>query len=245
MGITKGMKNKTIFIFGGSSGIGLAIARQVASKGGSLIVTGRNPDKLSAVVTSLRATGATVQGHQADTEDRSGLEALITNLGPVDHFVSMAGGFTPGGFLSAAEDDIRHGVEEKLFANMVLARLVSPHLQTGGSMTFTAGADGNPQAAAGPFTGNAAIRVLVQGLAADLAPRIRVNAVAPIWTRTALWRDLPDQVVDEMEQALARKIPLQRTARPEEIADAYLFLMQNGFITGQTLCIDGGLSLPK
>ncbi|MEK6296853.1 MAG: SDR family oxidoreductase, partial [Paraburkholderia tropica] len=97
--------------------------------------------------------------------------------------------------------------------------------------------------ASGAIVGNDAIRSLVEGLAVELAPRARVNAVAPTWTRTPLWRNLPASDVDAIEQRFTSLIPLGRTAKVEEVAAAYLFLIGNGFVTGQTIAVDGGVTL--
>ncbi|MFM2478567.1 SDR family NAD(P)-dependent oxidoreductase [Celerinatantimonas sp. MCCC 1A17872] len=238
------LTNQRVFIFGGTSGFGYALARAVLAQGARVIITGRSKDRLNQALDSLAPKGQ-VQGFIADTADRSEIEELFAKLGQFDHFVSLAGGFTPGSFLTGPEADVRAAVDEKLFVNMILARLCAPHLSSGGSIVFTAGADGTPVEAAGAYVGNAAIRTLVQGLAAELAPGIRVNAVAPIWTPTGLWRDLPKAQVAQMREHLTQTIPLKRVATVDEVADAYCFLMKNTFMTGQTINIDGGLSIPR
>jgi NAD(P)-dependent dehydrogenase (short-subunit alcohol dehydrogenase family) len=155
----------------------------------------------------------------------------------------MAGGFMGGGFLEAPMAVIRQAIEEKFFANLAIARLAAPSLHDGGSLVFTAGSGGRPHNASGAIIGNDAIRTLVQGLAVELAPRARANAVAPTWTRTPLWSHLSPEQVAATDKQFAGLIPLGRTAKIEEVAAAYLFLMQNSFVTGQTIAVDGGLTL--
>lgn len=109
---------------------------------------------------------------------------------------------------------------------------------------FTAGTGGRPQGASGAIVGNEAIGTMIRGLAAELAPRrVRVNAVAPPWTATPLWRDRPGEDVARTEAEMSAVIPLGRTATVAEVADAYLFLLTHRFVTGHTLPVDGGMHL--
>lgn len=237
------LANQTILIIGGTSGFGACIADMVRQKGAKLIITGRDEAKLGAAVAGLKAKGAEVRGYVVDAADRAGLETFFATAGDYDHLVSMAGGFMGGSFLQAPEDVIRKAVEEKLFANMVIARLAAPHLRAGGSMVFTAGSGGHPHDASGAYVGNIALETMVRGLAVELAPKGRANAVAPTWTPTPLWRGMPADQVAETQKYFADTIPLKRTAQIAEVAAAYVFLMENGFITGQTITVDGGLTL--
>ena len=86
---------------------------------------------------------------------------------------------------------------------------------------------------------------LVEGLGVELAARVRVNAVAPTFmgTRTAFWRDVPAEELRAAEVAFSEQLPLKRIASADEVASAYVHLFLNGFITGQTLAVDGGVML--
>lgn len=238
------LQNKTILVIGGSSGIGFAVASLAARAGAKLIITGRDGHKLERAAAALRETKAKVTPAVLDAADPDGLSGFFGACDGFDHLVSMAGGFMGGGFLDASFEVIRKAVEEKLFANLAIARAAAPRLKDGGSLVFTAGSGGRPDNASGAIVGNDAIRTLVRGLAVELATRkCRANAVAPTWTRTPLWRDMADDQVDATERHFNGIIPLGRTAQIEEVASAYLFLMENGFVTGQTIAVDGGLSL--
>ncbi|HEY0275948.1 MAG TPA: SDR family oxidoreductase [Paenirhodobacter sp.] len=236
-------KDKTIVVIGGSSGFGKATAFSAAEQGAKLIITGRDAAKLDKTVTELMAAGHSAAGHVLDAASEASVTGFFDTIAPFDHLVSMAGGFMGGGFLTADFDTIRNAVEEKLFANLRIARAAAGKIAPGGSMTFTAGSGGRPDNASGAFIGNDSIRTLVQGLAVELAPKARVNAVAPTWTETPLWRDMPADNVASTRDYFAKTIPLGRTATIAEVSSAYLFLMQNTFITGQTITIDGGLTL--
>ena len=86
---------------------------------------------------------------------------------------------------------------------------------------------------------------MVEGMASELAPRIRVNLVAPTFMDTALWRDKDRDFVERRSQGFAAVAALKRIGSPEEAANAYVYLMTNTFTTGQTIKVDGGVMLRK
>ncbi|MFW0785828.1 SDR family oxidoreductase [Gordonia sp. CPCC 206044] len=244
MNASAALARTRIVVIGGTSGFGRRIASRGLAAGAAVTVVGRDRCKLDRVTAELSAQfGTEVRGAALDATLTDELTGFLGDLGTVDHLVSMVGGAMAGGFLSATSELIRATIEDKFYANLSIARAAAPHLRDGGSMVFTAGAGGRPHEAAGALVGNHAISMLVQGLAIELAPRVRANAVAPAWTPTGLWRDTPADDLERTRQDMARSIPLGRTADPDEVAQAYIFLMECGFITGQTIAVDGGVSL--
>lgn len=237
------LKDKTVVVIGGSSGFGKTTALKAAELGAHLVITGRDAEKLERTVGEFTSVGHRVAGHVVDAADVSTVTAFFDGIEPFDHLVSMAGGFMGGGFLDADYETIKRAVDEKLFANLQIARHAAKKIAEGGSMTFTAGSGGRPHNASGAIIGNDAVSTMVAGLAVELAPRARANAVAPTWTPTPLWRNMPAADVQATRERFSQTIPLGRTAEIEEIASAYIFLMQCGFITGQTIVVDGGLTL--
>lgn len=239
----KTFADKRVVLVGGSSGIGLRVAEQVADRGGSLVILGRNLERLSSAKTGLEARGATVQTHQVDAHDHEKLASTFETMAPIDHVVSMVGDVMGGGFLRAEMAVIRHVIESKLFTNIRIGQLAATRLREGGSLVFTSGTGGRAQDACGSYIGNLGINALVEGLAAELAPRARANAVCPTWTMTPFWRDVPAAQVDANRLHFEQTIPLRRLASIDELAMAYVFLMENGFITGQQIAVDGGIML--
>ncbi|WP_330646928.1 SDR family oxidoreductase (plasmid) [Thioclava litoralis] len=237
------LAQKTVVVIGGTSGFGKATALSAAELGAKVTITGRDRAKLDAVIAEMGAAGHAVSGAVLDAADPASISSFFDQIAQFDHLVSMAGGFMGGGFLSADYETIHHAVEEKLFANLRIARAAAPKIAQGGSMTFTAGSGGRPQGASGAIVGNESISTMVRGLAVELAPKARVNAVSPTWTVTPLWRGMSEAEVAQTKQHFSDLIPLGRTAEIAEVSSAYLFLMQNGFITGQTLAVDGGVDL--
>jgi NAD(P)-dependent dehydrogenase (short-subunit alcohol dehydrogenase family) len=117
----------------------------------------------------------------------------------------------------------------------------------GGSMTFTSGTGARPHEASATYVANLGLETLVKGLAFELAPKIRVNAVAPTFmgTRTLFWKDVPVSELEPMQSGFADNLPLKRIATVAEVASAYVHLITNGFITGQVVAVDGGIMLDK
>lgn len=237
------LQNKTILIIGGTSGFGYDVAKQAAQKQANLIITGRDTNKLEQAVLNLRKYNTTVEGFELNIEQGDEVNAFFSQIGKIDHLVSTVGSFMGGGFLDASIETITHAIDYKFYKNLCIARAAASHINHEGSMVFTSGCGGRPDNASGAIIGNDSIRTMAKGLAVELAPHVRVNAVAPTWTKTPLWRDMTEADLVQTEQNFAKDIPLGRTAKIEEVAMTYIFLMENSFITGQTIDVDGGLTL--
>ncbi|HEX6518475.1 MAG TPA: SDR family oxidoreductase [Streptosporangiaceae bacterium] len=241
-GAAAGLDGSTILVIGGSSGIGYEIARQAAGAGASVTITGRDERRLAAAAKRLGA-----QARCLDAHDKDQLEAAFAAVRQADHVVSMAGDSMAGGFLQTTPETMRHVLHSKFLANWMIGRHAARILAPGGSLTFTSGTGGRPHEVSATYVANLGISALVQGLAVEMAPRHRVNAVAPTFmgTATAFWRDTPADELASQQAAFAATVPLRRTATASEVAAAYLMLMTSTFVTGQVLAVDGGVMLAK
>lgn len=238
------LNNKHLVIIGGSSGIGFTIAQQAAAEGAVLTIVGRDPQRLAAAKEKLAAQGGQVKATlQVDAHDHAALTALFAQIEPCDHLVSMVGDAMGGGFVSAEMAVIEQVMYSKFLTNVLIGKLAADKVRRGGSILFTSGTGGKPQHACASYVGNLGIKALAEGLAAELAPNIRVNTVAPTWTVTPFWRHQAAEDVEQTRRHFAEVIPLGRTATLDELASAYVFLMKNDFITGQQLAVDGGIML--
>lgn len=236
-------ENKTLVVIGGTSGIGKEVALKAGKLGAKLIITGRNQKKLEAVANELKLEGISVGINILDAHDRGQLNDFFTSVPAFDYLVSMIGDVMGGGFMEPSEDVIRHVIESKFFTNLAIGRLAAKKIKDGGSLIFTSGSGGSPTQASAAYIGNANIKALVEGLAKELAPKVRVNTVAPFWMPTPFWRDQPQEQVVATQKHLGSIIPLGRTGEIEEVAAAYIFLLQNTFMTGQQIFVDGGVML--
>ncbi|WP_225353475.1 SDR family oxidoreductase [Lacticaseibacillus thailandensis] len=207
-----------VLVIGGTSGFGQAVAQLALNEGAQVTIIGRTQQHLTAALGKL--TGA--QGVCLDVADGNQLQSWLADQANFDHVVSTLGGAMGGGFLDHTDDEEVAAVAGKFTTGMRVARRVLPHLNEQGSLTLTAGAGGRPYNASGAVVGNQALMTLVQGLAVEVAPHQRVNAVAPYWTPTGLWRNLSDAEVAAQVEAQAQQIPLGRVGTPTEVATAYL-----------------------
>lgn len=235
-------KQQRLLIIGGTSGFGIEIARQTLAQGAQVHIIGHTPAHVADAVKQLGPSDH-LTGTALNAQDKAELVAFFASQLAFDHIVSMLGGAMGGGFLDNPVASIRQTIEDKFFANLQLAQIASQHLNRHGSLIFTSGAGGRPDNASGAIIGNQAINTMVAGLGVELAPNYRVNAVAPTWTPTGLWRHLSKAQLATQTAAVSAGNPLKRVATPAEVAAAYVYLMQNQFVTGQVLHVDGGVEL--
>jgi NAD(P)-dependent dehydrogenase (short-subunit alcohol dehydrogenase family) len=227
-----------ILIIGGTSGIGFAAAQLFVSSGSNVVIVGRNKAKLE---TALRAIGPSAQGEIADATDRPALNALFERHGTIGHLVLVAAGGGGAGLFPEIQCGVlRDGFDGKFWAQWNAAQSSLPFLAPAGSITFiTAAASRHASpGTSGLAAINGALDRMVPALARELAP-IRVNAISPGIISTAWWLDRPP----ELFKSLSGQAPLGRAGKPEEVADAVVFLVRNAFITGVVLDVDGGLHL--
>jgi NAD(P)-dependent dehydrogenase (short-subunit alcohol dehydrogenase family) len=238
------LDGQTVLVVGGSSGIGHDVARQAAEERARLIIAGRNPAKLADA--AERLNGA-VQTIALNAHDEAELESAFSDLDTLDHVVSMVGDSMAGGFLTTDLDTMRHVLHSKFWSNWIIGRNAAGKIRDGGSMTFTSGTGARAHEASATYVANLGVSALVQGLAYELAPRVRVNAVAPTFMgrATSFWRDMPANELEQAQAGFAETVPLRRLGTPEQVASAYIHLITNNFITGQVLSVDGGVMLSK
>jgi len=237
-----GLHSQRVVILGGSSGIGLAVAEQAASQGAKVVIASRNAERIEKAIESL---GGNAQGHAIDLSDEQAVETLFAKLGAFDHLVFTAGESLYLQDLAATDlKQARRAFDLRYWAALAAVKYGSKSIRKGGSIVLTTGVAGQrpPKGWVIAASVCGTIEALTRALALELAP-IRVNGVSPGVVRTNLWQNMPVVEREDMYESVGKSLPVGRVGQPHDIAQAYLFLMQEGFNTGQTLVVDGGTVL--
>jgi len=245
------LTGKVCLITGGTSGIGAATAVEMARRGADIAVVGRSPDAEGArsVKRAVEDAGVRCLVLAGDLAVPSyatrAVEQTVETFASVDVLVHSAGEAAPGGLLEVTPEAWQRAFDVHVHAVFHLSRAAARHMirhQSGAIvlMSSAAGMRGCMGALAyGVVKG--AIPQFTRALARELAPHnIRVNAVAPGIIRTRFQDYLtPEQVRNNIEN----RIPLQREGTPSDVAAAIAMLVENDFITGETVTVDGGMTM--
>ena len=237
------LSEKRIVVLGGSSGIGLAVAQEVVARGGRAIIASSSAERVNQAVATLGDGKA--EGHTLDLTNERDIQNFFQKIGDFDHLVFTAGDTLQLNELVATDlTKARHAFELRYWAALTAVKYASPHIRNDGSIVLTTGVAGRRPhkgwIVAASVCGT--IEALTRALAVELAP-IRVNAVCPGVVRTSLWQNMDAHARDHMYESFGKSLLVGRVGEAREIARAYLFLMQEGYATGQTVVLDGGAVL--
>lgn len=247
------VRGKRVLVTGASSGIGLGIARGFARHGARVVISGRQADKLETTTAGLRASGLDVHGVVADVADADSVRALMAAvssiLGGLDVLCCNAGVFLSGRIDALTETDWDQVLATNAKGTFLCVQAALPHLREAehGRIILTS-------SITGPITGypgwshygasKAAQLGFMRTAAIELArDGITVNAVLPGNIATECLQSMGDEYLT----GIADAIPLHRLGSVDEIANAALFFASReaGYITGQSLIVDGGQNLPE
>jgi NAD(P)-dependent dehydrogenase (short-subunit alcohol dehydrogenase family) len=250
-----------VFVFGGTSGIGYAVANMALSNGAQVTISGSTQSKVDAKVEQLRSLypnipGSSVAGFACDLLDAANLEGNLkavfdkaTQGGQkkIDHIAFTAGDQMK---LPTTSDFTADGIHESLTVRLVVPALIAKLLTTGNYMpvsdgsSFTLTTGSNTKK---PFPGwtcaalvGGAIEGLTRGLAVDMKP-IRINLVNPGAIHTELLQGILDHMGEEGAEMMKKQNSLTGTfGQPEDIAEAYGYIMKDRFANGSEVTSDGG-----
>jgi NAD(P)-dependent dehydrogenase (short-subunit alcohol dehydrogenase family) len=249
------LENKVAIVTGGSRGIGEAIARAFAAHGAKVVVASRKQEGVDKVADAIKKEGGEAHGvafHAGDLAQAPKLvEAAVQKYGKVDVLVNNAATNPHFGPLLTAEWSMwQKTFEVNLQGYFELSRQVANHAIDRGAPASIVNVASVVALAGAPLQGiyamtKAAVVSMTQTLAIELAPsNIRVNALAPGLVDTKFASALVQN--PDIVNRVVERTPMRRYAQPSEIAGPALFLASDAasFVTGQTLVVDGGITIP-
>ena len=219
-------KDNTVYvIIGGTSGIGAELAKQLKQENATIHVASRN-------------TGL-------DISDEQSVYRYFESIGAIDHLIVTAGSFAPAGKVVDVDTVLaKAAFDTKFWGSIFAAKHAARYLKQGGSITLTSGMLSR-KVVANTYVKtaiNAALEAVTKVLAKELAP-IRVNTVSPGLTQTQAYKGMRDEDRSAMYQHSQNTLPVGKVGQASDIAMAYLLVMQNTYMTGTVIDVDGGALL--
>jgi len=245
-----GVEGRVAIVTGGGKGIGAATAVALAGAGADVLLVARTPADLDEVAERVVATGRRCETLAGDVNDTAVLatavDRAVATFGHLDIVVNNAGGSMSRPFLATTVGQLERAFHFNVSVPFELSRLAVPHLleREGASIVNISSIAGR-QAVRGGMTHSltkAAESQLTRLMAAELAPRIRVNAVLPGAVETEALADYLDAFGPDVRDAMRHRTLLRRNGTPDDIAAAVVFLASPAasWITGKLLEVDGG-----
>lgn len=258
MSSTNKLANKLIVVIGGTSGIGFGVAKACVEHGASVVIAGRSQQKLDGAIERLKPAAddlSKVQGHVCDLSGHD-IEANVrrvfdfaTNNGQlkIHHVVSTAGQMPPPLALrDTTAEDILSICQARLVGEIIIAKLCLQYLDRSHMSSYTlTGGLGSYKPVPGYSVRDGlggAKDTLVRSLALEMKP-MRINLVNPGAVQTEMFDQVVGMWGEEAVREIMDKVVLGRVGQPEDLAEAYLGVMKNYFITGSIINVDGGALL--
>jgi 7-alpha-hydroxysteroid dehydrogenase len=247
------LDDKVVIVTGAGRGIGASIARTFASVGADLVLAARTAEQLEEVAADVREAGRTPLVLPCDVSDLDALAPIVDQavdrFGGVDVVVNNVGGSMPGPFLDTSVKAFEGAFHFNVTTAFRLTQLAVPHMlgRENASVVNISSAMGRltDRGFAAYGTAKGALSHLTRLLAADLAPRVRVNGIAVGSVATSALEVVLDN--QEIHDEMVRRTPLRRLGDPEDIAAAALWLASpaGSWVTGKVVEVDGGLETPN
>ena len=242
-----GINGQKVVVVGGSSGIGLGVAKLAAERGANVVIVSRSMEKLEKAAKTIDSS---VQMATLDASDELAVKDFFANIDFFDHLVctthdsskaTMAGSFVP--IEQSDSKDCATFMNSKFWAQFNCAKYAISKLSEKGSITLTSGiaskhfVRGHALVAAV----NAAVDSFAKMFAREIGPK-RINVVCPGLIMTPTLDSLPGDDKDKLLEHITENLPVQKIASPAAIAEAYLYLMQSPYHTADIVTVDGGYS---
>ncbi|RKD95565.1 SDR family NAD(P)-dependent oxidoreductase [Halopiger aswanensis] len=238
--------DKNVVIIGGTSGIGLEIGRAFARNGADVVASSRSEDSVADAAAELRDLGAETAEVTCNVRDLESIENLKDEaeaaLGEIDVLVNSAGSVAAAPVTEMTEDEWFQDIDVCLSGVFRATKVFGAAMDEGSIINISSmSAEQSREERAGYVSAKAGLNGLTRATAADLAPDIRVNAIAPGFVKTELaGPKLEDG--SEFREGVDERTSMERVATPDEISGAALYLASDAasFTTGEIITIDGG-----
>ncbi|AYF99242.1 SDR family oxidoreductase [Protaetiibacter intestinalis] len=231
------LSGKKVLVIGGSRYLGEAIARRAADAGAAVVVAARDAERASAVASELPRGSAI----RLDLTDEADIAAAAAELGTVDHIVITASAHHNAPVSELDYPSMVGAFDAKVFGPLLVAKHFAPLLPPTGSIVLFSGiAAWKPSP---PYTimgvSNGAVEFLAAHLAVELAP-VRVNAISPGIVDSGTWDALGADTKQGLLEGAAAANLVGRAGTADDIAEAALWLLTAGFVSGETIHVEGG-----
>lgn len=245
------LKGKIALITGSGRGIGEGIARAFVEAGASVVLVARTADEVEAVASDLRAGGGRAIAITADVTDLDRLPGLVERtvgeFGGLDILVNNAGGEISPQFLDTRPSHLQEAFHFNVVVPFELSRHAVPHLlERSGASIINIASDTvgvQTRGSLAHHTGKAAEAQLTLSMAADLGPKIRVNAILPAQVETPKLQEFMDVKAPNLREILIQRTRMRRNATPQDIGYAAVYLASPAasWVTGSLFRMNGGL----
>lgn len=245
------LAGKVVLITGAGKGIGAASAALLADAGADVVVAARTEADVERVAKTVRGKGRRALAMPGDVNDLEFLAELVgrttTELGALDVLINNAGGSVSKPLLETTVGALERSFHFNVSSPFELVRLSVPHmLERGGGSIVNIGSVAGRNAPRGSFTHSltkATVAQMTRLMAAELSPKIRVNAVLPGAIETESFQTWSEHMPAEMREQMIASTPMRRNGTPEDIAAAVLYFAgpASSWVTGKLLEVDGGV----
>lgn len=224
------LNNQKVLILGGSSGIGFTVGSQLYEMGAQVIIASRTAVERKNDL--FQHIGKNIGLYDFDIKSEQESEHLLGNIGNIDHLIiSIRPDAKPRSFEETKVKEAKEAFDSKFWGPFQFIQKAIKKINEGGSIILTSGIAGEKiyKGSIVMSVINSTIETLCRSLSVEIAP-LRINAVSPGFVKPK---------TDELTR-YAENFPLRRLAEKEEVADAFIFLMSNTYVTGSTVVVDGG-----
>lgn len=230
------MDNQRVLVVGGSRGIGAEIARRAAAAGAEVIVGGRDLEAAGNVAAEVGGRAVRI-----DLQDEATIATVAGRIGELDHVVTTASAHHDVPVTELDRDAVVTAFTAKVIGPMLLAKHLAPRIRPSGSVLLFSGVVGWRPARGAVVKGviNGAVEYAVRHLAVELAP-VRVNAISPGVVDSGVWDGLGEEKKQAVLDKAARTALVGRPGSLPDVADAALWLLGAGYVSGEVVHVEGG-----